>query len=103
VPTLAYALPLGVVCGVVALASVLFLAIGHQLGARTHALFSRLGGRNAGLLGTPVVGGALLGMLAKVREAAPVESGVASDGQRGAWLAEWHRRPLSETRGVLRC
>jgi len=60
-----YAIPVGVVCGVVALFGVAFLAAGKQLGKRLHAALARLGGRNLGLLLTPAVGGALFGLLAK--------------------------------------
>ena len=44
---LIYAVPLGMVCGVVALVAVLCLAIGKQLGARTHAAFARVEGASS--------------------------------------------------------
>ena len=65
-PMLAYAVPIGVICGGVALVGVLLLGVGKRLGRLTHGALSRLGGRHLGLLLTPVVGGGLLGLLARV-------------------------------------
>jgi len=55
----------GVLCGLVALIGVICLAIGKKLGARVHKAIARCGGRQLGLLLTPVIGGVLLGLVAK--------------------------------------
>ena len=62
---LVYAVPVGVACALVALVGLLFVGVGKRLGQLTHGAFSRLGGRCLGLLLTPVVGGVILGLLAK--------------------------------------
>ena len=49
-PMLAYAVPIGVICGGVALVGVLLLGVGKRLGRLTHGALSRLGGRHLGLL-----------------------------------------------------
>ena len=82
-PMLLYAVPIGVGCAFVTAVGMVGLGVGKRLGQRTHFVLARLGGRNLGLLLTPVVGGALLGLIAK---GCPLVMGEGSVQLEALWL-----------------